>query len=163
MSAQPQTKPATGTETVTVASKIPQGLILQLFKPREIEMTALGGSQKATQFFPTGDEFTIAGAAHPQNEGPRCRTVGGFAITDGVPKSLWDAWMEQTGRYLPAVINKMIFAFPNSERATDAAKDHRTVLTGLERINPNKPPVLDPRFQIKTSDDQKAIIGHVEE
>ncbi len=156
-------RPATGTDTVTVICKVPQGLLLQLHEPREITEVTMGGSRTVKQFFPVGETFKINGPAHAQNEGPRCRTVGGYAITEGVPKGVWDHWMAQTGKYHPAVINGLLRAFSDSPRATDAAKDGRKIKTGLERVNPHDLPVLDPRFKLKTAEEAVAEIGHIEE
>jgi hypothetical protein len=162
MAAQAQTAPATGTATVTVACKIPQGFILKLFEKKEITEVTLGGSRTVKQFFPTGDEFRLNGSAHAQNEGPRCHTVGGFAITDGVPKDFWNQWLDQN-RTLPAVQNGMIIAFDSAGKTVGAAKEGRTIKTGLERLNPHDLPVLDPRFKLQTADNAVAQIGHVEE
>ena len=163
MSARPQTKPATGTDTVTVACKIPQGLTLQLHELRDVSEVGLGSTRTVKQFFPYGEPFVISGSAHAQNEGPKCRTVGAFAITHGVPKELWEKWMEQTGRSHPAVINGMLFAFPTVERVETVAKERRKLKTGLERLNPHDLPVLHPMFPLKTADENVAEIGHVEE
>jgi hypothetical protein len=156
-------KPVSGTDTVTVACKIPQGMSLQLHEPREITEVTMGGSRTVKQFFPIGEAFKINGSAHAQNEGPRCRTVGGFALTEGVPAELWGKWMEQTGKFHPAVIAKHLFAFPDMGRAVDAAKEARKVKTGLERLNPHDLPVLNKNFPIKTADEAVAEIGNVEE
>ena len=154
MSAQPQTKPATGTETVTVACKIPQGFTLQLHEMREVSEVTLGGSRTVKQAFPIDDAmFVLNGPAHPQDRAPRSQMVGGFAITKGVPKAFWDAWMAQTGKYHPAVKNNMLIAYPDTARAVDFAKEHRKVKTGLERLDPNNLPVLNPKFKIQTGDD----------
>ena len=167
--AQPQTRPATGTETVTVACKIPQGFILQLHEPRDLSEVTMGGHRDVKQYFPVGEPFRLNGAAHGQNEGPRCRVVGGFALTDGVPKELWDKWLEQN-KTLPAVVNRMLFAYPSTSHAVAAAKEVKTLKTGLERLNPNAlPQIFDKkRFKVEAAEDmptevKESIAGHVEE
>lgn len=163
MSAQPQTKPATGKETVTVACKIPQGLVLQIHEKRTMKVVATHGVTEEERYFPKGEPFVLNGSAHAQNEGPRCRTVGAFAITHGVPKDMWEMWMEQTGRHHPAVLSGMLFAFPDEDRTIAAAKEKRKIVTGLERLNPHKLPNLNPNFPLKTAEENVATIGNVEE
>ena len=98
--AAPQTKPATGTETVIIVSKIPQGMTLQLHEKREISISTNVGVTKELRHYPIEDAvFTIAGSAHPQDKAPRADCIGAYAITRGVPKDFWDKWMEQTGQF----------------------------------------------------------------
>lgn len=157
-----QSVPATGTATVTVACKIPQGMRCVIHEERELNEVTLGGSRRVKESFPTDREFIIKGPAHAQNEGPRCRVVAGFAITEGVPKDLWDEWRRQFAA-LPAVKSGMIFAYESLDKVVDGAKDKRTVKTGLERLNPHALPQLDPRFKLETADEAVAQIGFIEE
>jgi len=162
MSAVPQTKPRTGTDTVAVGCKIPQGFTLQLHEFREMEEVTLGGHRTVRQAFPVGEPFVLNGPAHPQNEGPRCLIVGGFAVTHGVPKDLWDKWMDQTGKYLPAVREGMIIAYSAVGKLRDAARERVGVTTGLERLNPNKLPVMNKKFELKTADDSPIKFTEIE-
>lgn len=143
-----------GTETVSVLCKLPQGMQLQLYERHEnvVEVTQ-GGTQKVTKFLPYDNPVIINGCGREQNAAPRHRTVGGYAVTEGVSKDFWEKWMAQTGRYLPAVKNNLIIALPNITRAVEVAKDHRKVRSGLERVDPRNIPVLDPRFKIKMDED----------
>lgn len=156
-----QSIPATGTATVSVACKIPQGMRCVLHAPREVKEVTLGGFREVTQHFPTDREFIVKGPAHAQNEGPRCRVVAGFAITEGVSKELWDEWRKQFAS-LDAVQKNHIFAYETPGKIEDAAKDHQTVKTGLERLNPHALPQLDKRFKLQTADDAVAQIGSVD-
>lgn len=162
MASPVQHTPATGTATVTVACKIPQGMRCVIHETREMNEATMGGSRLIKQSFPTDAEFFVKGPAHAQNEGPRCRVVAGFAITEGVSKDLWDQWLVQFAS-LPAVKNRMIFAYESQSKAFDAAKEARAIKTGLERLNPHALPQMDPRFKLKTADDAVAQIGAVEE
>ena len=153
----------TGTDTVTVICKIPQGIILQLHELRKVREVAPQGYREVEQYFPVEEPIEINGPAHGQNEGPRHLAYNGFAVTTGVPKDIWDRWMEETGKHLPAVKNGLLQAFSDKPHAADAAKENRAAKTGLERINPNKLPNIDPRFNLKTAKEQKAKISHVEE
>jgi hypothetical protein len=152
---------ATGTATVTVACKIPSGMRCRMHEKRRVSEVTLGGTREVEQYFATDKEFIVHGPAHAQNEGPRFLTVGGYALTRGVPKDLWDRWYEQNLE-LDAVQRNLIFAYENSDKTKDAAKDHRTIKTGLERLNPNSLPQLDQRFELKTADDAVAQIGNID-
>jgi hypothetical protein len=148
--------PVTGTVTVTVACKLPHGLVLRIHEPVETEIPVMGGGVKVERHFkPTGREFTVAGNAHPQNEAPIAPIASGFALTHGVPKDLWDKWLEQN-RLLPAVVNGLIFAHEHSAKSRDEAKEKIGVKSGLERINPNELPNLSPRHKITTHDKTEA-------
>lgn len=162
MAAQAQTKPVTGTDSVTVLCKIPQGFMMQLHEKRTFTEVGLGHSKEVSQFFPTGHEFRLNGSAHAQNEGPHCRTVGAYAVTEGVPKEFWEKWLEQN-KTLEAVKNGMIVGFDETDYAVDFAKENRALKTGLERLNPHDLPKLDQRFKVVTADEQVAPIGFVEE
>ncbi len=154
----------TGTDTVTVICKIPQGILLQLHDLREVNEVSMGGTRTVKQFFPVGEPFKINGPAQEQNKGPRCRVASGFALTEDVPSDLWELWMEQTGKYHPAVINGLLQGFSNTGKSLGAAKEFRKERTGLERLNPADLPSMDRRFQIKTADEQTAeIVYPVEE
>jgi hypothetical protein len=150
------TKPATGTATVTVACKLPHGLLCRVHKEVEQEETIPGGTRKIKLWFPTGEEFRLNGNAYPQNVGPKVPIEHGFALTHGVPKDLWDAWLKQN-RMLPAVREGMIFAQGSAAKAVDEAKEKKGIRTGFERLDPNN---LPAEFsQIKTADEQKAEIA----
>lgn len=162
MAARAQTTPVSGTETVTVLCKIPQGFELVVHEERKLTQVGLGHSKEVSEWFPTDKVFRLNGSAHAQNEGPRCRTIGGYAVTEGVPKDLWESWLGQFKKH-PAVVNCLICAFDDGAYAADFANENRKSKTGLERLNPNALPNLDPRFKVVTADDQVAPIGFVEE
>lgn len=127
-------------ETVTVACKLPHGLKLRVFAPtKKIEPMT---SREVTVFEEIPDAtFTVFGNAHAQNAAPRCLIIGGFALTPGVPKDLWDAWLEQN-KDSDVVKNNLIFAHAKDQAASSAAqsKERAELRSGLERLDPNKRP-----------------------
>jgi hypothetical protein len=138
MDPRQQHKPVTGTATVTVACKLPHGFVLQLQKRVEATQPAMGGGLTQTTVWvpdPDVDPITIYGNAHPQNMAPIAPMANGFALTHGVPKDFWDAWVDQHKR-LPAVKNGLIFAHENVSKSRDEAKEKANERTGLERIDP---------------------------
>jgi len=161
MNAHAEIAPATGTATVTVACKILSGMTCRIHEKRKVTVVGLGHSKSEDQWFETDRVFTVAGPAHAQNEGPRHQNVGGFAITYGVPKDLWDEWRRQNND-LPAVRNGHILAYETADKAMDAAKERKGLKTGLERVNPHDLPKIDPRFALKTADENVSQIGDVE-
>lgn len=153
--------PVTGTDTVTVICKIPQGIVIQMYEFRERESVIQGGTQKEKKAYPLeGKSFKINGPAHGQMEGPRCRIASGFALTEDVPADIWEGWYEQSGKHLAACQNGLLLAFSNTGKALGAAKEHKGEKSGLERLNPAALPVVDPRFKIKTAEEQLAEIIH---
>jgi hypothetical protein len=157
-----QAAPATGTETVSVACKIPQGFDCTIHEKREFKQVTKGGMAVTEQSFPTELGFRLKGPARGQNEGPRVLTAGGFAITQGVDKALWDAWREQYKDH-PAVKSGLIYSLGSSNKTIDAAKERKGMKTGLERLNPHDMPKIDPNFKVKTADENPSQIGQIED
>ncbi len=160
-----ETTAAKSGATVTIICKIPQGFALQLYKKQTVSEVTQNGHRDVERHYPIeGKVVYIRGPAHAQNEGPRCRMAGGYAITENVSKDHWDEWMRQVGKDHPAVQNGLIQAFPDARSAVDEAKKFIGLKTGLERIDPNNLPVTDQRFTLNTADEQVAPIEqHAEE
>ena len=139
--------------TVSVACKIPNGLVLQLFEMIEdYEPVMGGGSRKIKKAKPIdGATFTVRGPASPNGQAPRGylrpAVAGGYAITPNVPADLWDKWLEQN-RSAPYVRNGMIFATDRRDETIKEAKGNRDVMSGLEPVNPaGDKRIAKPRVQ----------------
>lgn len=102
-------QPATGTATVTVGCKIPNGLHLDLGGKR----VTLNGSHSS-------------------------RVIGGYGLTEGVPADFFEAWL-QTYADSPAVTNGLVFAQENAADVRAQALDQADIRTGLEPLDPTKP------------------------
>jgi hypothetical protein len=75
-------------ETVTVACRLPKGLVLQLSKDgRRVK----------------GEHYRIWGT-RDRHDG--CR----LALTRNIPRSFWEQWLTQNEAN-PIVVNKLIFAY----------------------------------------------------
>lgn len=137
-------RPATGTDTVTVACKISNGLILQLHEFQDVdEPTFGGGSKPARRAFPVGEPIVVRGSALDLTElrggrMPSYTHVGGYALTPGVPREFWERWVEQHADD-PAVRNHLIFAHASLNEASDAAREREGVVSGYEGIDPADP------------------------
>lgn len=137
--------PATGTATVIGMCKIPNGLICTLFEKRSVREVTHLGTRETEQYFRTDQTFTLNGPGHPQNAGPRCKVLTGFAMTRGIPKAFAQEWMKQNAT-LPAVKNGLIFFQDSGNKAEGEAREKRALRTGLERVSPDAIPVVDPRL-----------------
>lgn len=128
----------TGTATVCVACKLPQGHRARLHKWVENKVVnAAGMEQTVRQSVPTGVEYVFKGNAHEQTEGPRVENAGGYGLTFGIPLDFWEAWKEQH-KDLDLVRDRLIFAHEARSHAIGIAKDQREIQTGLSRIDPRK-------------------------
>lgn len=137
-------RPARSGETVTVACKMPHGLVLQLQQMQEVRVPAMGGGFVIEkQFRPTGDQIVIKGNAVPVGVAPSHEIAGGYALTPGVPKDFWETWLEQNAE-LDLVKRGLIFAESGVDRARDAGKEQKATRSGLEPLN-GTDPAKDPR------------------
>lgn len=143
---QPSAPHKTG-ETVTVACKLPSGLILRIFEEQVVwEPQRDGGSKKITQFLPIPDmQFVIKGtwlasggqAFHRQGIA-RELLPGGYALTSGCPKEIWDRWYE-ANKNGHLVRNGLIFAHKITSTAREKATELSATKTGMEPVDPTKP------------------------
>lgn len=142
---------ATSTPTVTVACKLPHGLVLRVFDMVETKEPLMGGGYHTVkQARERPDRIIVNGCAHPQNKAPLCQVVAGYALTTGVPKEFWDRWLAQNAN-ADMVKNNLIFAHENLRNAEAEATEKKDVRSGLERLDPKSLPK-----GIQPSDMQKA-------
>ncbi len=97
-------------KTVTVACKMPRGVILQLSRmmPMRIPIMA-GGFQETMVAQKVGDQVRVKGFAVPFGKAPRYSIIGDFALTPGIDAAFWEAWKEQN-KHLDMVVNGLIWA-----------------------------------------------------
>lgn len=137
-----QAKPTPGAqktgETVTIACKLPHGIVIHREVKRMRPVAVLGGGTRDEAYFERvhGSEITIFGNARAVGKSFRTRVVGGFALTQGVPKDLWEAWLE-SHRDMPAVRNGLIKALPNVGQAAEYSRENAKIKSGLEPLNPD--------------------------
>ena len=129
------------TSTVTVASKLPNGLILRVFKMKEM---VVNGKVESTAE-QVGDTFTIRGNAVPFGA-VLADGAGGFALTHGIPADFWEEWLKQN-RDLDAVKNGLVFAHAKPGHATGEAQEKEALRSGLEPLAAGAPGAAsnDPR------------------
>lgn len=143
---QPQARPPayvppvadSAREVVSVACKLPNGFVMRGFlKTREVELVLGGGSRDVDVHRPTGEETTIGGTAARFGVAPPI-LVNGYRITRNVPKALWDNWYE-ANRNSDLVKNHIVYAAEAHDDAKAWSREHESVLTGLEGIDPDEP------------------------
>jgi hypothetical protein len=140
------------TENVTVACKLPNGLICRIFEPRqELDQVVGGGSREVTRHYPNGQQFVLNGTAREMGQMPRARLANGapgtsaaqmldtgFALTHGVPKDLWDRWYD-ANKDADFVRNGLVFAHKQGASVKRQAKEHEALTSGFEPIDPENP------------------------
>lgn len=112
--------------TVTVACKIPNGLILQLHEMIDTNEVTPNGFRSIMKAQPKGPQVHIAGYSREFMQAPKAPIVCGFALTRGVDADFWEEWLNQH-RDADCVRNGLIFAHENVADSKAQAKDHRDV------------------------------------
>lgn len=131
-------------DTVTVACKLPAGLVLRLFDMvDDIDPTPGGGFKKVKRAqIRDGKPVVINGYNQRYNASvdtaPKA-TMGAFALTHGVDKEFFEEWLKQNAS-LPAVKNGLIFAHGDQDFIQGHIREHEDVKTGLEPLNPQALP-----------------------
>ena len=112
--------PAATKEVIVVGCKLPHGIHMDIRKLGE----------------PT-ERVTLKGTNSLQSGAiQRISMIGGFAVTEGVPKSFFDKWMSDN-KHHPAVINGLIFHHKQLASVVDMGKDREgDVRSGLDPIDP---------------------------
>jgi hypothetical protein len=119
---------------VTVACKIPNGLELRVMAPKEEhEQVMGGGSRLVTKYYQTGESVAIKGC--DARFGVPIITHGGYALTTGVDKDFWDAWLEQN-KETALVKNNLIFAMAREDSAVSKSREMAEIKSGMEPIDP---------------------------
>jgi hypothetical protein len=123
--------------TVSVACKLPSGIILRGFNKVSQQVPVLGMPDKfetREHFVPNGHQAVIKGNAFSPMTGPRGQMSGGYALTHGVDADLWNSWL-QANADSDMVKNKLVFAHEKRDSVADKAKGMRTVKSGMEPLD----------------------------
>jgi hypothetical protein len=124
---------------VTVACKLPAGIIIRGFREvMEREAVLGGGTREFPVYRPTDKSHEINGTATPYGKAPKCQIVAGFALTPNVDKGLFDNWFD-ANKESRMVKDNLIFAYESADRVHGRARENEKVLTGFEMIDPDDP------------------------
>ena len=148
-------KSAAPGEKVTVACKLPQGLVLQLYQEVEIDEPVMGGGVRRTkQHIPIpGKRVELAGTGYPINMTPYAPIVGakrpgageGFALTSGVDADFWNEWCRQN-KGSPLLESGVLFADIKPVYVEGIAKERIDLRSGLEPLlRDSQGQIDDPR------------------
>lgn len=128
------------TATVTVACKLPHGLLLQLQKAVEAaEPTQSNPERKVTRYERFGKVVRINGCAIPMDRPSSKELRGGYALTRDVDAEFFSKWLEQNKEH-PAVEGGFIFASEQPAVLDRHLERNATRRTGLEPADPNDLP-----------------------
>ncbi len=142
--------------TVTVACKIPNGIVIQNHQLVDgFEPVFGGGNRPVKVGQPVGNPITLVGPSRSFNSDPDLkRVVGGYGLTFGVDADYFEKWMKDNA-HTDMVAKGLIFSHESDARVVDQAKDMKSIQSGLEPLRPDakKPDGThaDPRMKsIKT-------------
>ena len=140
---------ATGTDTVTVACGLPNGVLLQIYDIEEAESVLPNGrtikeniatlNLGAGQYMLHGQKIDTAALAAGQL--PDYRVIKGsapdtgYALTPGIPCAFWEQWLHQN-KGSPLVKNRIVFAAGTDASAADEARDYKDLRSGFQGLNP---------------------------
>lgn len=122
---------------VTVCSKLPFALELQLCEPANVQMRYKQESWVEQVWNKAGPVVVVQGTNYPIGSPPegtvwpdRPQMAGGYALTFGVDADFFERWLEQNAT-TDMVKNKMIFARENAEDAKAEAVENRSRDSGF--------------------------------
>jgi hypothetical protein len=146
-------EPVKQSDTITVACKLPNGLLLRVFRFEDYTEQVLGGGTKTSKrAIPIGEPVKINGNAVPHGRAPRHKIVvpggesedeavpftEGYALTTGVPRAVWEQWLAQNKDSM-LVKRNLIYATDTVDRAESRALDQAAVRSGLEPLEEKDP------------------------
>lgn len=118
-----RTAPPSGVDTVVVGCRLLHGIGLQIF---ETGKTDDGQPIRKA----VGEKVWLNGAN-------KSGLINGVGLTE-VDASFWDAWVKDNASFAPFK-NGHIFVQSTRERALSAADERKTLKTGVEPLDPEKP------------------------
>jgi hypothetical protein len=133
--------------TVTIACKLPNGIIIDEQKMVETQEMVMGGGTRAVHVAQkTGRRAVINGVAAPYGHDRRDATGAAvpihsaFALTYGVDADVWANWLS-FNQNSAMVLNGMIFANAKAGEVQAEARARETIRSGMEPMDQ----VSDPR------------------
>ena len=134
--------PQSGTDTVSIALKLPNGLVLQAYEMVQSREQSPSGFRDVPLAKAVGEPFTLHGAELPRGTSRpldlEYLVIGGFAITPGCPRDLWENWYA-ANRDSHLVRAGLIFMVTDGRDARAEAKSRAAIESGFEPIDPDDP------------------------
>jgi hypothetical protein len=136
---------ARSASTVTVACKLPAGLILELWDMQDVPEGSPTGTRtikKAVKKTMTGCEssYKLNGSALPFGMVPDFPLPGGYALTT-IPAAFWEEWCRQNAD-ADVLLSRNVFAHASQDDTAAQAREQarNKVKSGFEPIDPKNPP-----------------------
>lgn len=157
-----------GGETVTVACKLPSGVILRLFKMQDVDEQVMGGGVRTVQkAFPDTEAGIVVIKGCAMRDNAPLLNAGGYALTRKVSKDFWEEWCRQNSDS-DLLRNHVLYAEGDRERASDRGEEQAEVRSGLhplempnvEGVDVSRPDYRMPRSPRKGV---SAPIGYVQD
>lgn len=131
--------------TVTVACKIPSGLVLRLFRSETYREQGRAGEmvehQRSVEI--EGTRVTLKGANSVLGLDPKLPSEYAYGLTHGVPEDIWDQWLVANADS-DVVRQRLVYAHAKPQYVADKATEQAAIRTGFEPINPDKPWLHQP-------------------
>jgi len=129
------------TGVVTVACKMPTGLLLRVFmETTDHEQVMGGGTRPVKVFRPAGDQVRIQGYAVPPNKRPKYLiTNSNYALTENVDAAFFKRWWIQN-ETSELVKSGLIFCMARKDEAEAKAETREGLMNGLEPMSQGKDP-----------------------
>jgi hypothetical protein len=144
--------------TVTVACKMPNGMILRVFQEVEVEEPAPQGSKRFQRWRVVGEPVRIMGPKAPHGMMAKAPVESGAALTFGVDADFFNKWLEQN-KELDIVRKRLIYGNEKQAMVSGEAKEQANAVTGLEALVPDTdyriPRTMNPNVGKLQSDDGK--------
>jgi hypothetical protein len=122
-------------KTVTVACKLPHGVVIRDFQEGVMHENVMGGgTRKVKVFRAVGQRIRIKGPQVPTPFLRLVEVVGGYAITDGVDANVFARWMSWN-KENPAVVGHLIFGSEDRDSVVGMAKEMAKIKSGLEPLD----------------------------
>lgn len=145
------------TGRVTVACKVPNGIVMRVFSMVDDHEPVMGGgTRRVKKAVPVGESVHIFGPAVPFGAAPRVLIAGGYALTTGVPEDIATEYMKQNADG-DIVKNQQVFIYATEASARDAALERADIKSGLEPLDPQNLPA-----QFKKRDAKGKVIPLIE-
>lgn len=125
-------------KTVTVACKLPNGIVLHVDEMVESQEPVMGGGTRTTKVARRLEQtFYVKGNAVPVDMRAKHQiTDQGYALTPGVDADFFAKWMEQH-KNSQMVKNKLIFSAAGRDEAEGKSVENAKARSGLEPLDPS--------------------------
>lgn len=139
--------------TVTIACKLPNGLILKVYDMVEMDEPVMGGPpRRKKEARQIGEPVTIKGNSVPMNVQLETPFQNSYALTHNVDAEFWERWYEQN-KTSAIVRNGLIYASDKALNVQAFTKEHKDVRSGFERMAQ----AGDPRSPARVKDDPERM------